>query len=137
MKNILFLALVILLGFTACQKKDLTLTRVGFYVIDPNFTNPQDDGYVYSLYIDNQYDGELKVSLTESMDSTLMNFKTLDAKKHIIEVKKQGTKVSSTYLQIEKCGAKSGTANMISSGKNGATFQAPYSYTYTTYGIFQ
>jgi hypothetical protein len=71
------------------------------------------------------------------MDSTIMNFKTLDAKKHIIEVKKQNAKVSSTYLQIEKCGAKSGTASMISSNKNGAIFQAPYSYTYTTYGIFQ
>lgn len=137
MNKILFIALATILGLCACQKQDLTLTKVGFYVIDPAYTSPQDDGYVYHLYIDNQYEGGLKVSATESMDSTLMNFKTLDAKKHIIEVKKQNVKVSSTYLQIEKCGVKSGTANMISGYKNGATYQAPANFDYTTYGIFQ
>ena len=75
MKKLLFIALATILGLSSCKKQDLTLTRVGFYVIDPTYTAPQDDGYIYNLYIDNQYEGGLKVSTTESMDSTLMNFK--------------------------------------------------------------
>lgn len=129
----LFVAICFL---SACNKQDLTITKVGFYVLNPTYTQGQDE-YDYNLYIDQQYRGKLKVSTTETDDSTLMNFQTLDATKHIIEVQKGTTPVSSTYIQIGKCQTKSGTGLQIENYKNGFTFKNLTNMSYATYGIFQ
>lgn len=135
--KITFFSLLVAIGlFSACQKQDLTQTRVGFYVLNPDYVTPN-DGYEYNLYIDHQYSGKLQVSTTETDDSTLMNFHVLDAKRHIIEVQKGTTPVSSTYVQIGKCKTKSGTGLQIENYKNGFTFKNLTNMNYATYGIFQ
>lgn len=135
--RITLLSLLVAIGLlSACNKKDLTITKVGFYVLNPTYTQGQDE-YEYNLYIDQQYRGKLKVSKIDTDDSTLMNFQTLDATKHIIEVQKGTTPVSSTYLQIGKCKVASGTALQINNYKNGATFKKMNNMSYATYGIFQ
>lgn len=135
--RITLLSLLVAIGYlSACNKQDLTITKVGFYVLNPNYTQGQDE-YDYNLYIDQQYQGKLKVSTTETDDSTLMNFQTLDATKHIIEVQKGTTLVSSTYIQIGKCQTKSGTGLQIENYKNGFTFKNLTNMSYATYGIFQ
>lgn len=135
--RITLLSLLVAIGLlSACNKQDLTITKVGFYVLNPTYTQGQDE-YDYNLYIDQQYRGKLKVSTTETDDSTLMNFQTLDATKHIIEVQKGTTPVSSTYIQIGKCQTKSGTGLQIENYKNGFTFKNLTNMSYATYGIFQ
>ncbi len=132
--SILFLSVVF---FTSCQKQDLTQTRVGFYVIDPN-AQAAHDGSLYSLYIDHQYRGKLNPSFTASNDSTLMNFQTLNSQKHIIEVKKLNSLVSSTYLLIRKNEIGSGTAGQTSGQYvNGGQFTRNTGLSYSTYAIFQ
>jgi hypothetical protein len=131
------LSLLVAIGLlSACNKKDLTMTKVGFYVLNPTYTQGQDE-YEYNLYIDQQYRGKLKVSTTETDDSTLMNFQTLDATKHIIKVQKGNTLVSSTYLQIGKCKGASGTGLQIDNYKNGFIYKNMTNMSYDTYGIFQ
>lgn len=138
MKKILFISFSAILALTACHKEDTTLTKVGFYVIDPNYTQTQTDGYIYSLYIDNQFEGGLQISNTATMDSTIMKFKILDSKKHIIEVKMQNSLVSSTYLQIEEEKVGTGSSGMVQLNKpNGAKYQKPNNYGYSSYGIYQ
>ncbi len=101
--------------FSSCQKPKNTQTRVGFYVLKPNYKQTN-DGSEYDLYIDQQYRGKLQVSLTETTDGALFNFQTLDTKRHLIEVQKNNTKVSSTYLQISDWLAATGTAQQIADG---------------------
>ena len=135
--RITLLSLLVAVGLlSACNKQDLTITKVGFYVLNPTYTQGQDE-YDYNLYIDQQYRGKLKVSTTETDDSTFMNFQTLDATNHIIEVQKGTTPVSSTYIQIGKCQTKSGTGLQIENYKNGFTFKNLTNMSYATYGIFQ
>jgi hypothetical protein len=136
MKSILLSLVVVIALFSSCQKQDLTQTRVGFYVLNPDYVAPN-DGYVYNLYIDNQFSGTLQVSTTKTDDSTMMNFHTLDAQRHDIQVKKGNTLVSSTYVQIGKCQTKSGTGLQIENYKNGFTFKNLTNMSYATYGIFQ
>jgi hypothetical protein len=135
--RITLLSLLVAIGLlSACNKQDLTITKVGFYVLNPTYTQGQEE-FDYNLYIDQQYRGKLKVSNTETDDSTLMNFQTLDATKHIIKVQKGNTLVSSTYLQIGKCQTKSGTGLQIDNYKNGFTFKNLTNMSYATFGIFQ
>ncbi len=136
MKTII-LSLLLAIGlFTSCQKQDLTQTRVGFYVLNPTYISPS-EGADYDLYIDQQLSGKLQVSTTETDDSSLMNFHTLDAKKHVIQVKQGNTLVSSTYLQIGKCKGASGTGLQIGNYKNGFIYKNMTNMSYATYGIFQ
>jgi len=136
MKTILLSLLVAIGLLTSCQKQDLTQTRVGFYVLNPTYT-PIDEGDDYDLYIDQQLSGKLQVSAIETNDSTLMNFHTLDAKRHEIQVKQGNTLVSATYLQIGKCQTKSGTSLQIGNYKNGFTYKNLTNMSYATYGIHQ
>jgi hypothetical protein len=118
------------------ESKNLDYTPFSHIGYIPATTQGQEE-YDYNLYIDQQYRGKLKVSTTETDDSTLMNFQTLDATKHIIKVQKGNTLVSSTYLQIGKCQTKSGTGLQIDNYKNGFTFKNLTNMSYATFGIFQ
>lgn len=122
---------------SSCHKPKNIQTRVGFYILKPNYQQTN-DGSEYDLYIDQQYRGKLQVSLAETTDSTLLNFQTLDTKKHIIEVQINNTKVSSTYLQISDCKTASGSAQQIADGyPNGAILKNLYKESYATYAIMQ
>jgi hypothetical protein len=72
--------------FSSCEKKDPTQTRVGFYVLNADGKH-LDDEMEYNLYIDKQHKGTLEVSQFETTDKNLLNYQTLDANKHSIEVK--------------------------------------------------
>jgi hypothetical protein len=134
MRNFLFLSLFAIVSFSSCQKFDQTQTRVGFYVIDPNAPTAQ-DGAIYNLYIDHQYHGILSATSAETNDAALMNFQVLDSKKHIIEVKKLNTLVSSTYLLIRKREVGTGTAFPTTGHVNGASYKKGTNF--STYAIFQ
>lgn len=134
MRNFLFLSLFAIVSLSSCQKFDQTQTRVGFYVIDANAPSAH-DGAMYTLYIDHHYHGTLSATSAETNDAALMNFQILDSKKHIIEVKKLNTLVSSTYLLIRKREVGSGTAFPISGHVNGASYKKGTNF--STYAILQ
>ncbi len=121
--------------FSACTKKDLTQTRVGFYVLQPDY-QPGPDEPNLQLYIDNQYKGELAISAVETLDSNLLNFQTLDASRHVIEVRKNQVVNSSTYLHIRRCGAASGASGTTLGKTVGAKYNAPSNLGFSTYAIF-
>ncbi len=122
---------------SSCHKPKNIQTRVGFYVLKPNYQQTN-DGSEYDLYIDQQYRGKLQVSLAETTDSTLFNFQTLDTKRHVIEVQINNTKVSSTYLQVSECFAATGSAQQIADGyPNGAILKNKFEESYATFAINQ
>lgn len=136
MKAIPFLLLIGFAFLASCKKQDLTQTQVGFYVFDTNYLGANDDGG-YELYIDQQFKGNLQVSATESSDANLMNMQTLDAKRHVIEVRKNNALLSSTYLQITGCGGKSGTHALLQGAVNGAKYRKEQGMGFATYAIMQ
>jgi len=135
--RIFSLSLLLMLGlFSACTKKDLTQTRVGFYILKTSPPGPHDQE-AYELYIDGQYKGMLQVSAVEPSDTSLMRMETLDAERHIIQVKNVNQLLSSTYVQIGERKTACGTWSMIQAGPNGSYFNKPNNRSYATYGIYQ
>ncbi len=136
MKNTL-VAIILAIGlFSSCQKKDPTQTRVGFYVLNADGKH-LDDGMEYKLFIDNVYKGTLEVSQFETTDMNLLNYQTLDANKHHIEVKLGDTRVSSTYLRITSRQASTGTECSVGEYVNGGSFKRLDQDRNPTYAIFQ
>ncbi len=136
MKITLLSMLLALTVFCSCNKKEITQTRVGFYVLNPNYVQVG-DGSEYDLFINSEFKGKLYASTSTTEDSALMNFQTLNTKKHIIEVKKAGILVSSTYLKVSDCKGESGTAELVQGYINGSTFTRKPSMNFATYAILQ
>ena len=131
------IAMILAIGFfSSCEKKDPTQTSVGFYVLNADGKH-LDDEMEYNLYIDKQHKGTLEVSQFETTDKNLLNYQTLDANKHSIEVKQGNNLVSSTYLKITSRQAASGTECNVGGSVNGGSFMKLDQDWNPTYAIFQ
>lgn len=136
MKNVLLLLSISLFLFASCNKKENTVTKVGFYFENKNVA----DDISYDLYIDDQYEGKIGVYREEPSDTSLLLFRMLDDKKHDIDVKLNGVYLSTTYLQISKRKTCSGTNTRKSQrvhGMNGAKYREGTQKGFSVYAPFQ
>lgn len=134
MKERLLILSIPILIFASCNKKEIYSTRVGFYFEDKQAKSDM----AYDLYIDNQYAGKINVYNEEPEDTALLLFRTLDNKRHEIDVRQDGNYLSATYLQITKKKTCSGTNKnkaLKVSGVNGAKYHEDTGY--SVYGVFK
>ena len=131
----LILSLPVLL-IASCNKKETTLTKVGFYFEDKNATG---DMY-YDLYIDDQYQGKIAVYKEEPTDTSMLLFVTLDGNRHDIDVKSGNVLLTANYLEITKKKTCSGTNKQKAlqvNGGNGAKYRQDSDKNYAVYAAFK
>lgn len=136
MNKLKLLGLLSLLAFFSCNKMNDHYTRVGFY-FEANHAKADQS---YDLYIDDRYEGKIRVLNAEPSDSAMLFFKVLDSKRHYIDIKCNGVLLSANYLEIKPNQVKSGTnlnKSQQVSGVNGFRCRKDDNKSYMIYAAFK
>lgn len=136
MKKLLLILSIPVLLLASCNKKNATYTKVAFYFEDKNATGD----ISYDLYIDDKYEGKIPVYSAEPTDTSMFLFRTLNDDRHEIDVKKESTYLSATYLQITKNKTSSGTNKAKAlkvTGMNGSKYRQDSDNPYSVYAPFK
>lgn len=136
MKKLLLILTLPIFLFASCNKKESTLTKVGFYFEDKNATGDMS----YDLYIDDKFEGKINVCSDEPTDPSLFLFVTLDSKRHDIDVKDGSTLLTASYLEITKKKTCSGTnknKTLQVNGNNGFRYRKDSNKDYAVFAAFK